>query len=924
MFNRKRYNDSPYNSHSKRKTFRASTVVMVDVLEKRATFPTLVSIGENKITKSPVLVNVGIKNRVARFPTLVDIWMALTRQIHVKMQIARPNGQWVDVTDYLEVADVELGSLESLGTGTGTDIAVRSLTFSLRNTPGKRFAPRDKNSEWNIVDGKWDPLLWPYREVSLQVSITLPSDEPTNWISLFEGYLGDSIITESHSVEVRCRDKSKLLQDSYIDVPKTYEGPISAEALIQAIIDDYVLDAPPTLYCPVPSGVTFDKMDVEYVSVWDAIQNIAKQMAWFLGYRWDGTQFVLTFLEPPRNKTTADFRLDWEDDIYRETLEIGDSEIRNALTITYRDKTTGKRVTLRHTEHSQLRNDPSIEEYRRRIMQIEEADLSLIDTQEKALAFGEMCIWDVSELSATDRLDLPLLPEMDLFSTMLVTNPQTSSTTDFFAAQSIRHTIKIGDRATYRTGVIATGRVVGARQKWLDMETRPGRPGNPTDPERIPPESLPPDRLPDYSLGVDKLMENIKPPIMVTSLPVLPDPRYPLETVIMDITTARLYVNKGNLWTAMTVTDFSELQGLLQGNQIALGAITEELIAANSITETKIADGSIETPKLAAGAITTEKLAANAVTANEINAGAITTEKLAANAVTTNKIDAGAITTEKLAANAVTADMVTAGIIQAGGIKADWYADIRNVLPYTGQDSLDPDKPIVIPFYIPSETTNIAAAFLSAEGRRYRAYAKTAPYTVEWFWNKRTGAVNKSSGEQNVTVSLDTTTRSERTKKRTLKHRHYEPGSSINIMTGDVRSDEYDLNHQLEHDHAFDYVQAIGVRLNNFDNHKHDFDASHDHKLEFGIHEDTTPSNVRLRINNGSGWSGYISLASAPNQTTSYDLISGSSVPKHNNRASEMDLKSYISGTGWKYIEFSASRLGMITWNIVLKLDITA
>lgn len=338
---------------------------------------------------------------------------------------------------------------------------------------------------------------------------------------------------------------------------------------------------------------------------------------------------------------------------------------------------------------------------------------------------------------------------------------------------------------------------------------------------------VPPQALEDYSIGVEKFMENIKPPIMVSSLPTLPDPRYTTGTTVFLTTDKKLYSTDGNTW-------------------------------------------------------------------GPVGAGT------------------------------VTADEVVAGILTAGGIKADWYADIRNVLPYTGQDSLDSSKPIVIPFYVPSETTKIVAAFLSAEGRRYRAYAKTAPYKAEWFWDKRTGGVNESADEKKVTISLDTTSVSATTQKQALKHRHYEPSSSFNIMTGYAKSDEYGIADSLEHGHGFSYTRVNGAALNNFDAHKHDFDPSHDHELEFGIHEDTTPANVRMRVDNGSGWSNYITLAPAPNQTTPYDLIAGASVPKHNDNANEMDLTPYLSGTGWKYIEFSSTRLGLIAWNIILKLDITA
>ena len=109
--------------------------------------------------------------------------------------------------------------------------------------------------------------------------------------------------------------------------------------------------------------------------------------------------------------------------------------------------------------------------------------------------------------------------------------------------------------------------------------------------------------------------------------------------------------------------DLSELEGKLQSNQIALGAIQEDLIAANAVTKTKIADGSIETPKLAAGAVTASKIAARTITAYEIATGAITANEIAARTITAAEIATGAITANKIAANAITASKIQAGVI---------------------------------------------------------------------------------------------------------------------------------------------------------------------------------------------------------------------------------------------------------------------
>lgn len=422
------------------------------------------------------------------------------RRIYAQLYISRPDGTWVDVTDYLAEAEVELGNIEDIGTGTGADIAVHTASFTLRNHARNSFSPKDRDSAWNLLNGEWVPLLWPYRHVVFRVAAAQPGQTPA-WINLFEGLMGNDITVEGHLMKFECRDLAKRMQDMYIDEKKTYESEsgIAAEDLIQAIISDFVID-PPILYCPVPSGITFTSMTVEHCSVWDAIQSVARQIGWYLGYHWNGTEFALMFMEPPRNKVTPDFELEWTDDIIHQTPNISDRDIRNALVISFRDKATGERRTLNYKDYPELRNDRSKDEFggQYRVMEIDEADTSLIDSVEKALAFGAKCVWDLSELSETDKFDLPLLPEMDLFSTFTVENPLVSSTKDFFAVQSIRHSFKFDENGRFRTEVVAACRVVGGKTKWKRMETRPGSPGDPRkqgppgEPGYVPPKPADP------------------------------------------------------------------------------------------------------------------------------------------------------------------------------------------------------------------------------------------------------------------------------------------------------------------------------------------------------------------------------------------------------------------------------------------------
>jgi hypothetical protein len=148
------------------------------------------------------------------------------RQIYTRLLISRPDGvTWVDLADYLARATVALGDVSAVGTGSsGADAAVRTMQFDVRNAGAMlecwpddlaqdetyvigdentvigderdsaaklidllwgaehewaraSLSPRDRSSAWNQDSQGYAPLLWPTREVILQVAITSPGGE---------------------------------------------------------------------------------------------------------------------------------------------------------------------------------------------------------------------------------------------------------------------------------------------------------------------------------------------------------------------------------------------------------------------------------------------------------------------------------------------------------------------------------------------------------------------------------------------------------------------------------------------------------------------------------------------------------------------------------------------------------------------------
>lgn len=479
-------------------------------------------------------------------PLAAQFWSSADRRIYARLYVGRPDGYtWVDLMDYLVSARVRRGDVSAIGTGqSGADSVVQQMDlellaegsmmpawpdtlavdenhvigdetavladeadgvevvinaiFATQNAWARdSFAPRDRTSAWNQFGGVYAPLLWPNREVILDVAAVPLGQTPgaADWVRLFHGYMGDSIQASSDRgrISIQCRDQAKRLQDTYIETVRQYgsDSGTPAEMVIQQILDDNLGAGVVQLYCSVSPGFMVRPYQVEYQSVWDAIQAVAQQIGWFLGYRWwpDVNDFRLTLMAPPREKdsTQYDFLLDWTDDIYVQELDITDRDVRNAVKVTYRDKATGQRASVT------VEDAASIAEYGRRAMQVEEADTSLIDTAAEATAFAQAALHDLKDLTGTTRLTLPLMPTLDVFAGVLVTNPRLSSTQDFFAVESVEHTLD-WEGKRFRTEAVCSGRVVGSHTRWLEMQTRPGAAGQPVTGGSIAPSSITSDR----------------------------------------------------------------------------------------------------------------------------------------------------------------------------------------------------------------------------------------------------------------------------------------------------------------------------------------------------------------------------------------------------------------------------------------------
>jgi hypothetical protein len=312
-----------------------------------------------------------------------------------------------------------------------------------------------------------------------------------------EFYSGVPALLQTQTITLRNTDTGLVQRAVYGVAPATTA---TVRATVKCVSGGtFVIDAAELRTCDCSVfGIT--DYDTAYESVWDAIQKVPIQYGWFLGFRrhtpsgtYTSAGFRLMHLEPPRSRNGGDpdYEFDASYDIYKQDLEITDRDVRNAVKVTYRDAATGQRATITATDTD------SINEYGRRAMTIEESDTSVIDTSAEATIMANAGLSDCKDLSGTTRLNLPYVPAIDVFTCFVNNNPRLSSTEDFYAVESYSQRLSISSdgKLTARTEIIGCGRVIGAKTKWLRMETRPGSRGALVQGEQLKVETIAFDNL---------------------------------------------------------------------------------------------------------------------------------------------------------------------------------------------------------------------------------------------------------------------------------------------------------------------------------------------------------------------------------------------------------------------------------------------
>ena len=398
----------------------------------------------------------------------------LERQVHGQLLIEQSDGSFIDVTDYLVSASVNLGDVASFDVrSTGTDGIVRDMQFVLHNENEDRFNPRDEDSPFNQLGSSYSPLLWPGREVQFSAAITPlgQTPVPADFRQLFRGLLGDNISGDGPRVNVAARDLGKRLQDAYFMEARQYGTPNgeAAEEIIQEILDDEFGVGVVELYYTESPGV-LRTFETRYQSVWDILQEIVAQFGWFLGYKfWPGTQQIELVLErPPRERNIRDLDIDWRQHYFTRRLDLTDRDLRNEVGIVYRDINTQIRETV------VVQDASSIAEFGRRSILLEENAVRLLTDESQAESLAGHVLHDLTQARGdVFQLELALNTKIDLFTMLAINDPKVLKQDLLFGVQSLRHRLDWGSNS-FRTTVVAGRRITGGHNRWLNNQARPG------------------------------------------------------------------------------------------------------------------------------------------------------------------------------------------------------------------------------------------------------------------------------------------------------------------------------------------------------------------------------------------------------------------------------------------------------------------
>jgi hypothetical protein len=295
------------------------------------------------------------------------------------------------------------------------------------------LSPVNQASTTNQVGGVYDPLF--DSNHVLEVWEGLLTTNGYEYIKRFTGVLGDEIDADSYPgvLQITCRDKSKLLQDTYIYQSKTYTPVNSAtlplpEYVIQDLINTFLPSGGITVNVIDPTNFVVGKPDQPYTAkdtnLWDAIQLLSDAFNFCIMFDEYGS-LNLKKIVRDLSTVTPVYTFD-ETKLTKDRVSTNDSNVRNHI-----------KLRVQGLNDIEKMNQASINRYGRRYMEVHRTLSYLITTADQAGMLVDNMLKDLSYVTPVDSLEMPLFPLIQVGDIVSLVNTKLGTTAQAFTYRVI-------------------------------------------------------------------------------------------------------------------------------------------------------------------------------------------------------------------------------------------------------------------------------------------------------------------------------------------------------------------------------------------------------------------------------------------------------------------------------------------------------
>jgi hypothetical protein len=337
------------------------------------------------------------------------ILAATDRQCYVRVKVDDGTGTMQDMSSfggYAWLADVTIDE--------NIDEPIASATVTLRreqdnaSSSNVTLSPYRTDSPLNVTG----PAVTVYRAITIDVAVVAGTGRPaggsTAWKRKFDGLTDRVSMPDNNTIVITGRDKGAYLIDQWIGDPRDliaiyFNGrQQTLEKLINALlIYAPIGGTPPTVYVPTDPTFIVTSFPMQFEPVMTALQRAAELGVCDFRYAWDdGTGAYRPTLGVPARSPASAATIGSALVVGWQQFELDRLEVRNTIVVSYRPKNSTSRATVTVTDAT------SATTYGKRVLTIQEADDSPIDTSAEATTMANLILADLKDPKAKGEIEI--------------------------------------------------------------------------------------------------------------------------------------------------------------------------------------------------------------------------------------------------------------------------------------------------------------------------------------------------------------------------------------------------------------------------------------------------------------------------------------------------------------------------------------